>query len=62
MFFLVVYGVLPDEEYTILKIIQESTTLDVLTLCLQKTNTPLEKLNDFILVEEVPRSKRVKST
>ncbi|KAH1005054.1 hypothetical protein HUJ04_006119 [Dendroctonus ponderosae] len=55
MFFLVVYGVLPDEEYTILKIIQESTTLDVLTLCLQRSNTPLEKLNDYILVEEVPR-------
>uniref|UniRef100_A0AAR5Q1K1 Phosphoinositide phospholipase C n=1 Tax=Dendroctonus ponderosae TaxID=77166 RepID=A0AAR5Q1K1_DENPD len=59
MFFLVVYGVLPDEEYTILKIIQESTTLDVLTLCLQRSNTPLEKLNDYILVEEVPRSKGI---
>ncbi|XP_066257407.1 1-phosphatidylinositol 4,5-bisphosphate phosphodiesterase epsilon-1-like isoform X2 [Euwallacea similis] len=55
MFFLMVYGVIPEEPSTILKITQESTTQDVLLLCLQKANIPLEKVNDYILVEEVAR-------
>lgn len=52
-FFLTVYGVLPDEPYTILKVIQESTTKDVLQQALIKGGIPLENLNDFVLVEEV---------
>ncbi|KAF7286706.1 hypothetical protein GWI33_004332 [Rhynchophorus ferrugineus] len=55
MFFLMVYGVIPDEPSTILKITQESTTQDVLLLCLQKANICTDKLNDYILVEEVAR-------
>lgn len=55
MFFLMVYGVVPEEPYTILKITQESTTQDVLTLCLQKANINPIQLNDYILVEEVAR-------
>ncbi|XP_060525896.1 1-phosphatidylinositol 4,5-bisphosphate phosphodiesterase epsilon-1-like isoform X2 [Cylas formicarius] len=55
MFFLMVYGVLPDEPSTILKITQESTTQDVILLCLQKAGKPVEKVNDYILVEEVAR-------
>jgi phosphatidylinositol phospholipase C epsilon len=52
-FFLTVYGVSPDEPYTILKVIQESTTKDVLQQALIKGGIPLENLNDFVLVEEV---------
>lgn len=52
-FFLTVYGVTPDEPYTILKVIQESTTKDVLQQALIKGGIPLENLNDFVLVEEV---------
>ncbi|KYB28995.1 1-phosphatidylinositol 4,5-bisphosphate phosphodiesterase epsilon-1-like Protein [Tribolium castaneum] len=55
MFFLMVYGVVSEEPYTILKITQESTTQDVLLLCLQKANIPASKINDYILVEEVAR-------
>lgn len=55
-FFLTVYGVTPDEPYTILKVIQESTTKDVLQQALIKGGIPLENLNDFVLVEEVYQS------
>lgn len=55
MFFLMVYGVMSDEPYTILKITQESTTQEVLLLCLQKATIPVDKINDYILVEEVAR-------
>ncbi|KRT86875.1 C2 domain containing protein, partial [Oryctes borbonicus] len=55
MFFLMVYGVVAEEPYTILKITQESTTQDVLTLALQKAGQSLDKINDYILVEEVAR-------
>lgn len=55
MFFLMVYGVIPEEPSTILKITQESTTQEVLLLCLQKANISVEKVNDYILVEEVAR-------
>lgn len=52
-FFLTVYGVTPDEPYTILKVIQESSTKEVLQQALMKGGIPLENLNDFVLVEEV---------
>ena len=55
MFFLMVYGVVSEEPYTILKITQESTTQDVLLLALQKAGQPADKVNDYILVEEVAR-------
>ncbi|XP_071051553.1 1-phosphatidylinositol 4,5-bisphosphate phosphodiesterase epsilon-1-like isoform X1 [Onthophagus taurus] len=55
MFFLMVYGVVSEEPYTILKITQESTTQDVLLLALQKMSQQSEKINDYILVEEVAR-------
>lgn len=55
MFFLMVYGVVSEEPYTILKITQESTTQDVLMQALQKAGQPSDKLNDYILVEEVAR-------
>ncbi|XP_025829637.1 1-phosphatidylinositol 4,5-bisphosphate phosphodiesterase epsilon-1-like [Agrilus planipennis] len=55
MFFLMVYGVISDEPYTILKVTQESTTRDVLLLALQKASIPTTRINDFILVEEVAR-------
>ncbi|XP_049820565.1 1-phosphatidylinositol 4,5-bisphosphate phosphodiesterase epsilon-1-like isoform X2 [Aethina tumida] len=62
MFFLMVYGVVSEEPYTILKITQESTTQDVLLLCLQKANLPVSKVNDYILVEEVARGWEKKDT
>lgn len=55
MFFLMVYGVVPEEPYTILKITQESTTQDVLQQALQKAGLPADRLNDHILIEEVAR-------
>uniref|UniRef100_A0A8D9BY52 Phosphoinositide phospholipase C n=2 Tax=Cacopsylla melanoneura TaxID=428564 RepID=A0A8D9BY52_9HEMI len=55
MFFLVVYGVLPDEQYTILKITQESTTQEVILQALQKAGTSADKVNEYFLVEEVSR-------
>lgn len=55
-FFLTVYGVIPDEPYTILKVTQESSTKDVLQQALIKGGIPLENLNDFVLVEEVYQS------
>ncbi|CAG9818280.1 unnamed protein product [Phaedon cochleariae] len=55
MFFLMVYGVVSEEPYTILKITQESTTQDVLLLCVQKAGISPHKINDYILVEEVAR-------
>lgn len=55
MFFLMVYGVVPDEPYTILKITQESTTQDVLLQALQKAGLPADRVNDHILIEEVAR-------
>lgn len=55
MFFLMVHGVVPDEP-TILKITQESTTQEVVLQALQKAGLGLDKLHDYILVEEVARS------
>ncbi|KAF5302460.1 hypothetical protein FQR65_LT08550 [Abscondita terminalis] len=55
MFFLMVYGVVAEEPYTILKVTQESTTQEVLTLALQKANISVDKINDYIIVEEVAR-------
>lgn len=55
MFFLMVYGVVPDEPYTILKITQESTTQEVILQALQKTGQCSDKAQDYVLVEEVSR-------
>ncbi|RZF45196.1 hypothetical protein LSTR_LSTR009967 [Laodelphax striatellus] len=55
MFFLMVYGVVPEEPYTILKITQESTTQEVLLQALQKAGQGAEKVHDYVLVEEVSR-------
>ncbi len=55
MFFLMVYGVTPDEPSSILKITQESTTQEVILQALQKINLGSEKINDYVLVEEVSR-------
>ncbi|XP_067003645.2 1-phosphatidylinositol 4,5-bisphosphate phosphodiesterase epsilon-1 isoform X2 [Anabrus simplex] len=56
MFFLMVYGVVPEEPYTILKITQESTTQEVVLQALQKAGLSADKVHDYILVEEVARS------
>nr|XP_024217236.1 1-phosphatidylinositol 4,5-bisphosphate phosphodiesterase epsilon-1 [Halyomorpha halys] len=55
MFFLMVYGVVPDETSTILKITQESTTHEVVLQALQKAGQSADKVNDYVLVEEVSR-------
>lgn len=54
MFFLTIYGV-TDEPYTIFKITQESSTQEVITQALQKSNRPTQNVNDYILIEEVQR-------
>ncbi|KAG8182202.1 hypothetical protein JTE90_004139 [Oedothorax gibbosus] len=52
MFFLVVHGVIPEEPNTILKITQESTTREVITQALSKSNTS-DSADDYVLIEEV---------
>ncbi|XP_014219274.1 1-phosphatidylinositol 4,5-bisphosphate phosphodiesterase epsilon-1-like isoform X2 [Copidosoma floridanum] len=56
MFFLMVYHVLPNEPYIILKVMQESTTKDVMLQALAKAGTSADHLDEYILVEEVSRS------
>lgn len=55
MFFLMVYGVVIEEPYTILKITQESVTQEVIAQALQKGTRSNQNINDYILVEEVRR-------
>lgn len=55
MFFLMVYGVVPEEPYTILKITQESTTQEVVLQALQKSGQSADRVHDYVLVEEVSR-------
>ena len=55
MFFLMVYDVVPDKPYTILKITQESTTKDVVVQAIQKMGKSLQCINEYILMEEVYR-------
>ncbi|XP_015590026.1 1-phosphatidylinositol 4,5-bisphosphate phosphodiesterase epsilon-1 isoform X2 [Cephus cinctus] len=55
MFFLMVYHVIPEEPYTILKVTQESTTQEVMLQALQKAGISPDHVDDYILVEEVSR-------
>jgi phosphatidylinositol phospholipase C epsilon len=55
MFFLMVYHVVADEPYTILKVTQESTTQEVMLQALQKANILPDHVDEYILVEEVSR-------
>lgn len=55
MFFLMVYHVIPEEPYTILKVTQESTTYDVMYQALQKAGVATNRVDEYILVEEVFR-------
>ncbi|CAK9829884.1 1-phosphatidylinositol 4,5-bisphosphate phosphodiesterase epsilon-1 [Anthophora retusa] len=55
MFFLMVYHVIPDEPYTILKVTQESTTQEVMLQALQKAGISPDRVDEYILVEEVSR-------
>lgn len=55
MFFLMVYHVVPDEPYTILKVTQESTTQEVMLQALQKASISSDHVDEYILVEEVSR-------
>ncbi|XP_011137962.1 1-phosphatidylinositol 4,5-bisphosphate phosphodiesterase epsilon-1 [Harpegnathos saltator] len=55
MFFLMVYHVIPEEPYTILKVTQESTTQEVMLQALQKAGISPDHVDEYILVEEVFR-------
>ncbi|XP_015511799.1 1-phosphatidylinositol 4,5-bisphosphate phosphodiesterase epsilon-1-like [Neodiprion virginianus] len=55
MFFLMVYHVIPEEPYTILKVTQESTTQEVMLQALQRAGISAEHVDEYILVEEVSR-------
>ncbi|XP_072761213.1 1-phosphatidylinositol 4,5-bisphosphate phosphodiesterase epsilon-1 isoform X2 [Anoplolepis gracilipes] len=55
MFFLMVYHVIPDEPYTILKVTQESTTQEVMLQALQRAGISPDHVDEYILVEEVSR-------
>ena len=46
---------MPEEPSTILKITQESTTQEVILQALQKAGLSSERINDYVLVEEVLR-------
>ncbi|XP_058826169.1 1-phosphatidylinositol 4,5-bisphosphate phosphodiesterase epsilon-1-like [Topomyia yanbarensis] len=52
-FFCTVYDAVPNNPFTILKITQECTTKDVLTMVLQKMNKPRTDITNYILIEEV---------
>ena len=55
MFFLMVYHVVPEEPYTILKVTQESSTQEVMLQALQKATISADHVDEYILVEEVSR-------
>lgn len=55
MFFLIVFHVVPDEPFTILKVTQESTTHEVMLQALQKAGKSPKHVDEYILVEEVSR-------
>ncbi|XP_066603951.1 1-phosphatidylinositol 4,5-bisphosphate phosphodiesterase epsilon-1-like isoform X2 [Prorops nasuta] len=55
MFFLMVYHVIPEEPYTILKVTQDSTTQEVMLQALQRAGISAEHVDEYILVEEVSR-------
>lgn len=60
MFFVMVYGVINEEPFTILRATQESTTRELIAQALQKSNRSGQNVNDYILVEEVSRGWRKK--
>lgn len=60
MFFVMVYGVVNEEPFTILRATQESTTRELIGQALQKSNRVGQNVNDYILVEEVGRGWRKK--
>lgn len=60
MFFVMVYGVITEEPFTILRATQESTTKELIAQALQKSNRSGQNVNDYILVEEVSRGWRKK--
>lgn len=55
MFFVMVYGVVSGEPFTILRATQESTTRELIAQALQKSNRVGQNVNDYILVTEVGR-------
>lgn len=55
MFFVMVYGVVTGEPFTILRATQESTTRELIAQALQKSNRVGQNVNDYILVAEVGR-------
>lgn len=60
MFFVMVYGVVAGEPFTILRATQESTTRELIAQALQKSNRAGQNVNDYILVAEVGRGWRKK--
>lgn len=60
MFFVMVYGVVTGEPFTILRATQESTTRELIAQALQKSNRTGQNVNDYILVAEVGRGWRKK--
>lgn len=60
MFFVMVYGVVNDEPFTILRATQESTTRELIAQALAKGNRASQNVKDYILVEEVSRGWRKK--
>lgn len=60
MFFVMVYGVVPGEPFTILRATQESSTRELIAQALQKSSRSGQNANDYILVEEVGRGWRKK--
>lgn len=56
MFFLVVYGVVSEEPYTVLKVTQDTTAAEVINSALQKSGrTGVETVREYVLIEEVAR-------
>lgn len=60
LFFVMLFGVVPEEPFTILRATQESTTRELIAQALQKSNRVGQSVNDYIIVEEVGRGWRKK--
>lgn len=56
MFFLAIHGVVSEEPYTILKVTQDTTAMEVISAALQKSGrTTAESSKEYVLIEEVAR-------
>lgn len=62
LFFLALFGVIPEEPSTILKVTQDTTVNEAIEQALRKANKPNENVFDYVILEEVSRGWEKKPT